>query len=121
MGYPTESQPRSPFLPIISMNAKERGRITSSCYCIDGHAEAEQEDTYPDKFAVSSAASYDSSDLEYILDSPEEEKGTENYKLRCCLFKSTIDVIESQVNSEIEHTTNKCVSLVKEFLQSVLM
>lgn len=55
------------------------------------------------------------------MDSPEEEKGTENYKLRCCLFKSTIDVIESQVNSEIEHTTNKCVSLVKEFLQSVLM
>ena len=41
--------------------------------------------------------------------------------MRCCLFKSTVDRIESVVNSEIEHTTNKCVSLVKEFLQNVLM
>lgn len=103
------------------MNSREKGRVNSSCYWIDGSADIEQEETYPDKFAVNSTATYDASNLEYILASPKKEKETDNYKLRCCLFKSTVDRIESVVNSEIEHTTNKCVSLVKAFIQNVLM
>lgn len=121
MGYPTNCNHRKSLLVIFSMSSRERGRITSSCYWIDGDTCSEQDETYPDKFAVKSTAMYDTSNLEYILASSKGEKDTDNYKLRCCLFKSTVDRIESVVNSEIEHTTGRCVSLVKAFVKNVLV
>ena len=53
------------------------------------------------------------------VDAENGEETGPNYKLRCCLFKYCVDVINSTMNEELNHTTNKCVFLIKTFLRSV--
>ena len=103
----------------FSMNNKEANTISSSCYWTKGGTVEETIQSYPDKFAVDFSSSFSNSSKDHILDAENGEEAGPNYKLRCCLFKYCVDVINSTMNEELNHTTNKCVFLIKTFLRSV--
>lgn len=99
------------------MNTKEAKTVSTSCFWSMDDAPIEKEREFADRYFVERDVICDPSKREFILDGSEDEKGTENYRLRCCLYKYCVNLVDSIVRNEISHTTNKSVSLLKEFIR----
>ena len=99
------------------MNTKEAKTVSTSCFWSTDDAPIEKEKEFADRFFVDRDVVCDPSKREFVLDAPEDEKGTENYRLRCCLYQYCVDCVDSIVRNEISHTTNKSVSLLQEFIR----
>ena len=101
------------------MNMKDAATVSSSCFWSKSTKSKGIEHAYPDRYLVNRSVQCPNSDLEYLLDGREDERDSDGYRLRCCLFKYCMDLIDCAVNNEITHTVNHTLSLIKEFLQSV--
>ena len=99
------------------MNTKEAKTVSTSCFWSMDDAPIEKEREFADRFFVERDVICDPSKREFILDGSEDEKGTEKYRLRCFLYKYFVNLVDSIVRNEISHTTNKSVSLLKEFIR----
>lgn len=99
------------------MNTKEAKTLSASCFWSADDAPIEKEREFADRFFVDRDVVCDPSKREFILDAAEDEKGTENYRLRCCLYKYCVELVNSIVRNEVSHTTNQSVSLLQEFIR----
>lgn len=106
---------------IFLMKSREANAVSSSCYWVDASIDEETSCPYPDKFTVDFSASFENSREDYILDSKIGGERDPLYKLRCCLYRYCVDRIDSLVTEELNHTTGKCVFLIKTFLRSVTL
>lgn len=98
------------------MNTKDINTSSSSCFWIPNGKDIRLKSPYPDRYSVNSEDPYYPSSKEFLLDLGEDEEVNDSYKLRYVLFKECGSRIENSIRSEIKHTTDKCVSLVKQFL-----
>lgn len=103
------------------MRSKEANAVSTSCYWVDANVEEETSYPYPDKFAVDFSIPFEYSIEDYILDCNIGGERDPLYKLRCCLYRYCVDRIDSLVTEELNHTTGKCVFLIKTFLRSVTL
>ena len=124
MGYPSNFRLRDKiggdFVILLFyfflMNLSNSSLSSTSCFWLDDGKDYSMRSPYPDRFSVNSeTVSYPSS-KDYILDCPEDQLGTDNYRLRCLLFKYCVNSIENTIHAEIKHTTDKCVYLIKQYL-----
>ena len=106
---------------IFLMKSREANAVSSSCYWVDASIDEETSCPYPDKFAVDFSTPFEYSREDYILDSKVGGERDPLYKLRCCLYRYCVDRIDSLVTEELNHTTGKCVFLIKTFLRSVTL
>ena len=103
------------------MNSKEASTVSSSCFWVTSDQSKDAGYSYPDRFHVTTELNCGHSSKEYLLDAPEDEKSTSEYRLRCHLFQYCVELIDSTVNDTVCHTTNHSTSLIKEYLRSVSM
>lgn len=106
-------------IAFFSMSAKGASTVSASCFWTKSDTSKETEYAYPDRYYVNKPVKCSNSDREYLLDGSEEEKESDSYRLRCCLYKYCMDLINHSVNNEVTHTVNHTLSLIKELLQSV--
>lgn len=106
---------------IFLMKSREVSTISTSCYWAGADVEEESACPYPDKFAIDFSIPFQLSREDFILDCNDGEERDPLYRLRCCLYLYCVDRIDSLVVEEVNHTTDKCVFLIKTFLRSVTM